>query len=71
MSVANYTPAVLTAAKTIRKLVNDLTMAELVALREALNDGTTPPELIGVREPRRPSPPTLDVTAHYETDESS
>lgn len=50
-----YTPAVVRAAKTIRKLVSDLTLTELLALREALQ-GDPPIDILGVREPRDPLP---------------
>lgn len=52
-----YTPAVKRAADQIRKLVNDLTLTELLALRDALQ-GDTPIDFLGVREPLEPAPKT-------------
>lgn len=66
MTLANYTPEVYNGAKTIRKIVNSLTLGELIALKEILAQDGTDPEAIGVREPRKPKPSTDESGATIE-----
>ena len=51
-----YTPEVKRAADQIRKIVRDLTLTELLALRESLQGDWPIDPLAGVREPREPRP---------------
>jgi hypothetical protein len=51
-----YTPEVKRAADAIRKIVRDLTLTELIALRESLSGDWPIDPMVGVREPREPKP---------------
>ena len=63
MTLANYTPEVYKSAKKIRRIVESLTLGELIALKEILTQEGTDPEEIGVREPRNPKPSTDETGA--------
>lgn len=55
-TVANFTPEVKRAADEIRKIVRNLSLTELLALRESLADDFPIDPFGGVREPREPRP---------------
>jgi hypothetical protein len=62
----NYTPEVKRAADVIRRAIQELSLSELVALRDVLSDDWPINPLAGVREPRRPSPDDREGAATFE-----